>query len=306
MNTLINKLNAIDCLKENTEELYSIFKMVDGATLPIIRVTVPINANFVRLRSNPCVGQYNHVSELQYPPALSTGYGRANIPYNPMFYCCACSNININNEAAIFGTAIFESSKFATDINGIGKEGFTCSIWECMRNLSLLALPFGDNLEFTCNEIRAVQREWKSIIESDYVNPDSKGLIQYMSNEISKELHNKDYFKISNFVYWLLFHNESTRYADGIIYPSIKARGECLNIALKTTAVDEALLIKDVRMIQLSKRQRDMKCRVVQYGTINGRTIQYSAKQFSEKEILFFEKFDDGLNSISIINTSLT
>lgn len=302
MGNITDKLNAIDCVKENAEELYSIFRMVDGTSLPMIKMVIPAYSTFVRQRPNLDVGQYNYISELQYPPALSTSYGRANIPYNPMFYSCAGSNRDDNNDVVLLGTSILESSKFARDINGIGKEMFTSSIWKCRRDLSLLALPFSEELESPCNEIRVIQGEWKLKIESGYVNSDAKELVQYMSTEISRELHGKDYFKISNFVYWLLFQNESTRCADGIIYPSIKAQGKCFNIALKPAVVDESLIMKDALMIQLSKRQRDMKCRVVQYGTINGKMVQYSTKQFSENEILFFEKFDYGLNSISSYN----
>lgn len=298
MGKITEMLNAIDCKKENTDELYSIFRSVDEHSLPIVRVELPRSSTFVRQRPNPCIGAYDSIQELRYPPYLVTGYGRANIPYNPMFYCCACSNSVSNKETLLLGTSLLETSKFARDIMGNGIERLTASIWSCDRNLSLVAIPFSDTLKSPCSEICCVQKQWKSMLKNVEVSPDGLELIEYMSEEISRELKGYEYFKISNFVYWLLYHNGKTCHADGIIYPSIKSQGECFNIALKPSVVDEAMSIRDVVECQISKRMLDTKIRVTQYGRMMEQKLEFIPKEFCEDEIRFFEKFDFGLNSL--------
>lgn len=298
MGNITERLNAIDCKKENTEELYSIFRSVDECSLPIVRVELPRSSTFVRQRPNPCVGEYDSIQELLYPPCMVTGYGRANIPFNPMFYCCTCSKSVSNNDTILLGTSLLETSEFARDIMASGIERLTASIWSCNRALSLLAIPFSDNLKSPCSEIRYVQNQWKSMLANVEVDSEGLELIEYMSEEMSRELDGCEYFKISNFVYWLLYHNRKTSDADGIIYPSIKAQGECFNIALKPSVVDEAMSIRNVVECQISKRMLDTKIRVTQYGRMMEQKLEFIPKEFCEDEIRFFEKFDFGLNSL--------
>lgn len=298
MISITERLNAIDCKKEDTEELYSIFNCVDGYSLPIIRVELPHSSTFVRQRPNLCVGVYDSIHELLYPPYMVTGYGRANIPYNPMFYCCTCSKSVANKEALLLGTSLFETSEFARDIMGNGIERLTASIWSCNRALSLVAIPFSDTLISPCSEIRYVQKQWKSMLKNIEVSSDGLELIEYMSEEIIRKLDGCEYFKISNFVYWLLYHNGKTCDADGIIYPSMRAQGECFNIALKPSVVDEAMSIRDVVVCQVSKRMLDTKIRITQYGRMMGQKLEFIPKEFCEDEIRFFEMFDLGLNSL--------
>ena len=52
-----------------------------------------------------------------------------------------------------------------------------------------------------------------------------------MSNEIAKNItNNKDYFKIANFVNYLLYINIRTKDSDGIIFPSVAAEGQGFNV----------------------------------------------------------------------------
>ena len=59
-------------------------------------------------------------------------------------------------------------------------------------------------------------------------------LIQYMSNEISKDFaSDHEYMIIANFVNYLLNVNMKTKDSDGIIYPSVPAQGNGFNVAIK-------------------------------------------------------------------------
>lgn len=89
MGRIIDSLDKIDCSKQNTDDLYSIFRSIDEYSIPIIWFLLRKDEFVHRQRINEKNKELEFVSDLKYPPYnVCKSYGRANIPYNSMFYCC--------------------------------------------------------------------------------------------------------------------------------------------------------------------------------------------------------------------------
>ncbi len=247
------KLNKISPVEENTDELFSIFNSVDGYALPFVIFNIQAGSFVVRQRINLKGKDFNYISELSYPPNYCCNtYGRANIPFHSMFYCCSFS-MNNNSPLPRY-IALQETSSFLKDTNSIGIERSTCSRWDVVQQLDVLALPFSANYDRTIADIEQIKIEWNSIFNDVNIDKSALELVNYMSDEIAKDSRSAiDYFKIANFIYFLLYLNENTMSFDGLIYPSVAAGGEGFNMVLKPETVDGKLKFNAASLCYLIK-----------------------------------------------------
>ena len=90
MGKITDLLDGINAKNENTDELYEIFRMVKDFDYPVVRFVIYGGSGLIRQRINKKGEEFDEVSELNYPPFdCVTGYERANVPYQPMFYACS-------------------------------------------------------------------------------------------------------------------------------------------------------------------------------------------------------------------------
>lgn len=240
MGRITDSLNKIDNSKQNTDELYKVFHSIDERSIPIIRFFLGKDEFVLRQRINEKNKQFESVSDLTYPPyTMCRSYGRANTPYNSMFYCCW----ETPKPAALYPRilALLETSTLLKDNVSKGIERSTLSKWIIKKPLELLMMPFSE-YQRPNPMIAKIQETWDKGVKSEKVNEEGLELMNYMSKELCREApDNLSYFKIANFIYYLLFINEKTKNVDGIIYPSVPAAGEGFNIVLKPTNVEEKL-----------------------------------------------------------------
>ena len=261
------KLNMISNSEDNTNELYFIFNSFEGEILPIIRINIEAGAYVVRQRINDKDKVFSNVSDLSYPPVhCCYNYGRANLPYHSMFYCCSFSG---DKDAPLPRyITLLETSDFVKDTESVGIQRATCSRWDIIEKLELLALPFSDNYERPVGTIEQIKKEWEELKCKTNINKDALNLVEYMSDEVAKEVvENINYFKIANFIYYLLYMNKSTCNSDGIIYPSVAAGGEGFNIVLKPEAVDKKLKFSVASLCYLIKNGMKADLHIVNHST---------------------------------------
>lgn len=279
--TIKEKLDLIDS-SEQLEELYSIFNSINERKIPLIHFDLEVGNFVIRQRINNKGEDFYKISELSYPPILNCkGYGRANIPYHPMFYCSSFAGDFYSPIPRYI--SLLETSDFINDLETSGIERATCSKWDVIIKLELLSLPFSTSYERTIPLIKKIQDEWKAEIQKKEVSQETIELIEYMSNEIAKEFSDsKDYCKIANFVYFLLYINNKTKGYDGILYPSVAAAGEGFNIVLKPESVDKKLQFSTASLCYLIKNKD--KAEVI--------IVNHSVGQ-NEKGILVYEPMED-------------
>lgn len=253
----LDKITTPD--EEGIEALYALFRSIKDYEIPIVRKSVYVGESFIRQRNNVKGCRFTNISELSYPPASMTKMGRANIDGNPLFYACSFPlEVNERNPIPRY-TSVLETSNIIWDRNMSGIERATISRWKVVKELDLIALPFIGEYSKPCSELIEVVKMWQlKCIGS--IPKDALELMLYMAREIAKEFTESwEYFKIANFVYYLLYMNMKTNDADGIIYPSVATQGAGLNVALKPCAVDNKLKFSNASICHVVKRGNDAK-----------------------------------------------
>ena len=156
----------------------------------------------------------------------------ANLPGNPMFYACSFPSEITDQSPIPRIIALEETSSFMRDTMQSGIERATVSRWDVIAQIELIALPYIGTYNNACPDLLRVKEKWEKAISPGGVSYDALELVNYMAEEISKDFSDRNqYFKIANFVHYLLRINQETRDADGIIYPSVPA--QCAGLMLR-------------------------------------------------------------------------
>ena len=301
MGRITEDLDTIDPSTENIEELYGIFKSVSDYDIPVIRFFIGAGSSLIRQRVNEPGKEYNLVKELYYPPAINIkDYGRANLPFQSMFYAC-CFSLDPDEPLPRMLT-LMETSSFFKDTESCGIERATCSRWLVKDRLELIVLPFYTHYNRPCKMIMEIQTRWDDAIKSTNINEDAKELVDYMSAEISKDFPNsKGYFKIANFVNYLLYVNEKTRDADGVMYPSVPGDGAGFNVVLKKESADVKIEFVRSSLLHLVKNKKKAYEFIVNDSSIVSKegVITYVPRVVTEKEKDEYEKYAHGLEIIN-------
>lgn len=299
MGRITDLLDAIDVIKENTEELYGIFREVNDYDLPVIRFYLSPGAGLIRQRVNKKGQDFDKVSELSYPPAdCITGYERANLPFQPMFYACSFpKNYDDGQTPPPRVVSLLETSSFFRDKTASGIERSTVSRWELTKEVELVAMPFLADYSMECDVIRDIKGTWNQALQDTNVNPDGLELIEYMANEIGRTFKsNVEYFKIANFVNYLLNVNNKTKGVDGIIYPSVPAAGAGFNVALRPSVVDEKVEFIGASLCHLLKKADDSYLHVVNRSvSVENGIITYEEMAMNSAEKEMYERYAEGL-----------
>lgn len=194
-----------------------------------------------------------------------------------------------------------ETSSFFKDKQARGIERCTVSRWDLTKELELVAMPFTADYSMACPLINEIKEGWHKEIGRYEVNPDGKELILYMAEEIGKSFSNNfDYFKIANFVNYLLNYNKKTQTVDGIIYPSVPAEGAGFNIAIKPKASDKKVKFVGASLCHLLKKGERSHLSVMNHSTkvVNG-TIAYEDVTFLPQEQAVYDRYAEGLSFIN-------
>lgn len=302
MGKITDALNAYDIEKGNLDELYRIFKEVDDYDIPIVRFTIYPGSGLIRQRINLRGKEFHEVSELNYPPATYlSNYGRANLPYQSMFYACSFPNENEPNTPIPRIVSLLETSSFFKDKESTGIERATVSRWDVLETLNLIALPFSGDYSRPCQDVLNFVKTWQDIINDASVNPEGLELIQYMSNEIATDFSfDNEYMKIANFVNYLLNVNAKTKDADGIIYPSVPAQGGGFNVAIKPDIADAKIKFIGASLCHLLKQHDKSYVAIMKDSLVNSDgTLTYIKRTHDKDELEMYKQYANGLNLVN-------
>ena len=303
MGKITELLDAINVADENTEELYSIFRTIDDYDIPVLRYYLYPGTGLVRQRVNIKGTEFNKISELNYPPLLCVKkYERANIPFQPMFYACSFpTDYHDENTPPPRVVSLQETSSFFRDKAACGIERSTVSRWEVMKDLELVALPFLADYTMACKDIKTIKDDWNEAVKTNTLNQDGLELVEYMAREIGKIFtSNVEYFKIANFVNYLLNVNEKTKAVDGIIYPSVPAAGSGFNVAIKPSVVDEKIIFVGASLCHLLKKGEQSYLHIVNKSiSVENGAIIYKNNSMDDAEKKMYQAYATGLSLIN-------
>lgn len=303
MGRITDLLDSIDVAKENTDELYNIFRIVPDFGIPVLRFFLFKGATLIRQRVNLKGSDFFNVSDLRYPPASCIkGYERANFPYQPMFYaCCFPGDSRTEEDPPPRVVALMETSSFYRDTEASGIERSTVSRWDVTADLELVAMPFTAEYSRACKLINDIKNGWNQEISKYDVNPDGLELIMYMASEIGKNFSvNVEYFKIANFVNYLLNINEKTRNVDGIIYPSVPGAGAGFNVAIKPESFQKKVEFVGASKCYLAKKKDKAYQIVVNHtASVQDGVITYEDNQIDPREYAVYSQYAEGNSFIN-------
>lgn len=303
MGRITSLLDNIDVKKQDTDELYDIFRQVPDYDYPVLRFYLYPGTVLIRQRINLPGAEFNKISDLGCPPAFCVhSYERANVPYQAMFYACSFPGDYEAKGAEPPPpprvVALMETSSFFRDKQASGIERCTVSRWDVVKDLELVAMPFLYKYSRACNDILTIKDAWNCEITKYDVNLEGLELVEYMAKEIGKTFSsNLEYFKIANFINYLLHVNKKTKNLDGIIYPSVPAAGAGFNVALKPDVVKEKVQFKGASLCHLLKKKEQSYLTVMNHSiSISGESITYSPQSLDAKEEALYKEYADGLS----------
>ena len=298
MGKITEILDSITTSDENgLRQLYDVFRSIPDKELPIIRFTLYEGSSLIRQRINKTGKEFEHLSELSYPPVAVTPMERANLPGHPMFYACKFPS-EISSDAPIPRMiALEETSSFMKDKSLNGIERATVSRWEIVKQLELIALPFIGTYPMACPDLKKIQTEWDMAIGKGVVPKNALELVYYMAEEISKDFDTSDkYYKIANFVYYLMTICSKTKESDGILYPSVPSQGAGFNVAIKPEVVDRKIVFSNASICHLLKRGTDMHVFTMKDAIVDSSGgITYKERQRGEQEKKYYQELCEGL-----------
>lgn len=298
MGRITDLLNAITSHDEaSIQQLYEVFSSINDIEIPIVRHIIFPGSSLIRQRINRKERNFTHVSELSYPPVSIAQIERANLPGHPMFYACSFPS-KVTIDAPIPRViALEETSSFMKDKTKSGIERATVSRWLVKETIELIALPYTGTYDKACPDLLQIKDAWEDAITKGHVPENPLELVHYMAEEISKDFDDREkYFKIANFVNYLLTINTKTRGADGIIYPSVPAQGAGFNVAIKPDVVDAKIQFLNASVCHLLKKEMIMAvipmsdAVVDEYGN-----MVFKDRVLTEKERAFYDDNSAGL-----------
>lgn len=282
-------------------ELYNVFLSVPDFEIPIVRYSISPGSSLIRQRVNQNGESFKNIDELYYPPSSVTPMERANLSGNPMFYACSFPSEITEQSPIPRIIALEETSSFMRDTTQSGIERATVSRWDVIAQIELIALPYIGTYSRACPDLLRVKEEWEKAISQGVVPHDALELVNYMAEEISKDFSDRNqYFKIANFVHYLLRINQKTRDADGIIYPSVPAQGAGFNVAIKPESADAKIRFSNASECHLLKKGMKMTVIPVSDAIVDeyGR-IAFKDRNFTPEDRAFYLDNSIGLSFVN-------
>ncbi len=222
------------------------------------------------------------IDDLSFKPQkFNKTYQRASTPINTMFYGAIVPE---NRDGEIISDekyiGAFEVVKFLRDPSKkIGEKTITYGIWRVDSTISTPSI-FNVNVDkIKVNWLKEVAENFYKGLE---VYPEYKEnailLHGYLSKEFSKYVPEKvDYqYKISS-----IYSRRATELGhDGILYPSVKVKGEGLNIALTPDCVATKMTLISAVKCKVYK-----KCEKIIINNLKRGTVNYDSETIEWREI---------------------
>lgn len=248
----LKELKKIDLTKNAIKEIDDILNQI--GPLPVMRTEYHKGKIFDRaLRINDDEIDFNTRCRLSYaPPEYNKNYLRASTPENTMFYGSVLKdNYTIDDHSYTRITACCETSELLRD-NSIdkGERHMIIGTWEVQDTINLATI-FDPTKDYDIDYLQDIKNEYILYLK---MHPllESKGIeyLKFLAEEFSKDVKNgqNHEYHISALFSALI----SNTGLDGVLYPSVRAAGIGLCVAIHPRVMNQLRLI-GVRKCLLKK-----------------------------------------------------
>lgn len=264
----LDALKKIDLTRNSVEEINQLLNQI--GPLPIMRTEYHKGKIFdraVRIKENEA--DFNTKARLSYAPAkYNVNYLRASTPKNTMFYGSVLKdNFTVDDHGYTRITACCETSELLRD-NSIpkGERLMIIGSWEVQETITLATI-FDPTKEYEIDYLQKIKTDYLTMLKQ---NPEleNKGIeyLKFLAKEFSKDVKNGDNheYHISALFSTLI----SNTGVDGVLYPSVRAAGIGLCVALHPRVADKLKLIS-VRKCLLKKESGQVKITYLKACDVN-------------------------------------
>lgn len=247
-------------LKENRVEQYVLsYLLVKGNKI-------------IRTRPNEKGKIFRKLSDLSYPPEDCARTDRASLKGKPMFYGSIFTHKS-DGMTLPRGASLIETSEFFRNLETVGRQLLTQSVWINHRALKLASVPVSSNYQSPCEELKQMQKDFMALAPQMGIESNTEA--QFLGDLFAKEKEANTYNITANFVDYLLNESEYRDYFDGVMYPSVPNEGEGMNVCIRKELIDSGdvqclgacteILTKDHKQAKLVQI---LNCDVLPNGTL--------------------------------------
>ncbi|WP_164675166.1 hypothetical protein [Anditalea andensis] len=254
----LKALKQIDLTQNSVEEINKLLNQI--GPLPIMRTEYHNGKIFDRaVRIKDDEADFNTRCRLSYAPAeYNVNYLRASTPENTMFYGSVLKdNYTIDDHGYTRITACCETSELLRD-NSIanGERLMIIGTWE-VQDFITLATIFDPTKEYDIDYLQEIKSRYLTLLKQ---NPEleTKGIeyLKFLAEEFSKDVKNGENYEYHiSALFSALISNTGV---DGVLYPSVRASGIGLCVAIHPRVLNKLKLVS-VRKCLLKKENGQVK-----------------------------------------------
>ncbi len=227
----------LDMLESNTFQkgvLLDILKSY-GEDIALMPIKLFANQKILRTRKNED-DIFGYIHELSYPPKEYARTDRASIEGKPMFY------------ASIFTKEVEKSHAYPRIISALetipllrakgtsGQNLITQSVWMIDEEVHAYSFPLSSQYKRACSEIYMLNSDWDKVLKNEY-SEDSIEFFSFIGDLMAKSNQSCLYEITATCIDFILEHFDF----DGVLYPSVQAEGQGMNICIKPDVVDSKI-----------------------------------------------------------------
>ena len=224
-------------LESNTFQkgvLLDILKSYDE-DIALMPIKLFANQKILRTRKNED-GVFGYIHELSYPPKEYARTDRASIEGKPMFY------------ASIFTKEVEKSHAYPRIISALetipllrakgtsGQNLITQSVWMIDEEVHVYSFPLSSQYKRACSEINMLNSDCKKVLKNEY-SEDSIEFFSFIGDLMARPNESCLYEITATCIDFILEHYNF----DGVLYPSVQAEGQGMNICIKPDVVDSKI-----------------------------------------------------------------
>lgn len=206
-----------------------------GEDIALIPIKLFVHQKILRTRKNED-GFFGYIHELSYPPKEYARTDRASIEGKPMFY------------ASIFTKEVEKSHAYPRIISALetisllrakgtsGQNLITQSVWMIDEEVHVYSFPLSSQYKRACSEINMLNSDCKKVLKNEY-SEDSIEFFSFIGDLMARPNESCLYEITATCIDFILEHYNF----DGVLYPSVQAEGQGMNICIKPDVVDSKI-----------------------------------------------------------------
>lgn len=206
-----------------------------GEDIALIPIKLFVHQKILRTRKNED-DVFGYIHELSYPPKEYARTDRASIEGKPMFY------------ASIFTKEVEKSHAYPRIISALetipllrakgtsGQNLITQSVWMIDEEVHVYSFPLSSQYKRACLEIYMLNSDWDKVLKNEY-SEDSIEFFSFIGDLMAKPNESCLYEITATCIDFILEHFNF----NGVLYPSVQAEGQGMNICIKPDVVDSKI-----------------------------------------------------------------